>query len=95
MASGFFQLAAMDLPAYGHENSPSDGPGSFIKPVVSPGQSLTAQVLDRRERMPTAMSPMRSPWPHVSVSGWKLNERRGLVVPQKKTTDQLAAMEHI
>ena len=52
MASGFFPLAAIDIPVYGHENSPSDGRGSFIEPEVSPGQSLTARVLDRREHMP-------------------------------------------
>jgi hypothetical protein len=45
--------------------------------------------------MPTAMSPMRSPWPYMSVSRWKLIEHPGPVVPQKKTTDQLTAMEHI
>lgn len=95
MAGDFFPLAVIDIPAYGHENSPSDGRDSFIEPEVSPGQSLTARVLDRREHMPTAMSPMRSPWPHMSVRGWTLNEHPGLVVPQKKTTDQLTAMEHI
>jgi hypothetical protein len=33
--------------------------------------------------------------PHMSVNGWKLNEHPGLVVPQKKTADQLAAIEHL
>jgi hypothetical protein len=80
MASGLFPLAAIDIPAYGHESPPP------VEPEVSPGQSLTARVLDRREHMPTAMSPMHSSRPHKSASGWKLNEHPGLVFPQKKTT---------
>jgi hypothetical protein len=95
MASGFFPLVVIDIPLHAHENSPSYGRGSFVEPKVSPGQSLTARVRDRREHMPTATSPMRSPWPDMSISGWNLNEHPDSVVPQKKTTDQSAAMEHI
>jgi hypothetical protein len=60
MASGFFPLAAIDLPAYGHGNSASDARGSFNEPDISAWLSLTARVLDPRDQMPTAMSPMRS-----------------------------------